>query len=81
MEEKVAVNIIIEREMVEGKEVFVASSSDVNVLAEGETIDEARKKFLEGLKIHLKVFPQERKNLIIEDKDKYEMPLISKVFL
>ncbi|MEK6895101.1 MAG: hypothetical protein AABX48_01120 [Nanoarchaeota archaeon] len=81
MENKIAVNIIIEREIVDAEEVFIASSPDVNVFAEGKTIDESKKKFLVGLKIHLDAFPDERQNLLIEDKDKYEMPLVSRVFL
>ena len=81
MENKIAVNIIIERETVDAEEVFIASSPDVNVFAEGKTIDEAKKKFLGGLKIHLDTFPDERQNLLIEDKDKYEMPLVSRIFL
>lgn len=50
--EEVGVNIIIERE----GDVFIASSPDINVFAEGETIDEVRKKFAEGVAHHLEVF-------------------------
>ena len=61
MEKKFAVNIIIEREFVDGVETFIASSPDINVFAEGRNIDEAKRKFLEGVNFHLKAFPEERK--------------------
>ncbi|OYT41832.1 hypothetical protein B6U80_00255 [Candidatus Pacearchaeota archaeon ex4484_26] len=79
---KIGVNIIIEREKQNGKVVFIASSPDVNVFAEGKTIDEAKRKFIEGVKIHLKTFPEEKASLIKEQKEQeYEMPLVTKVFL
>ena len=81
MREKIAINIVIEREKVGKKEIFMASSPDINVLAEGKTIDEAKKRFVDGLKIHLKAFPEERPLLVIEKKEEYEMPMVSKIFL
>ena len=58
---KIGVNIIIEREKKGSEIVFVASSPDVNVFAEGKNIDEVREKFIEGAKHHLEAFPEERK--------------------
>ena len=42
---------------------------------------EHKKKFVDGLKIHLKAFPEERPLLVIEKKEEYEMPMVSKIFL
>lgn len=60
MVKKLAVNIVIEREKVGKRDIFIASSPDINVLAEGRTIDEVKIKFLKGLKHHLETFPEER---------------------
>jgi len=77
--EKMGINIIIERERQGLGEVFIASSLDINVLAEGGDIDEARRKFIEGVKHHLEIFPEERE--ILAKKENYEMPIIQKIFL
>lgn len=79
--EKIAVNVVGEREKQDGKDVFIATSPDVNVFAEGKTIDEAMEKFREGVKFHLESFPEERKSLIVEEKERYEMPLLTRMFL
>jgi len=81
MKGNLAVSIIIEREKVGKKDMFIASSSDVNVFAEGRTIDEAKKNFLEGLRSHLKAFPEEKDCLIVETKQDYETPMVAKIFL
>ena len=83
MEEKLSVNIIIERELVDGNTVFVASSPEINVVAEGETIEEAKEKVIGGVKSHLEVFPEEKRCLIERNnvQDRYEMPFISRIFL
>lgn len=81
MEKQFAVNIIIEREFVDGKEIFIASSPDINVFAEGETIDNTKAKFLEGVNSHLEAFPEEKECLVTETKNKFEMPMLSRVFL
>jgi len=77
---KIGINIVIERERQDDKVIFMASSPDINVFAEGENIDEAKKNFLEGVKSHLEVFPEERESLI-KNNDEYEMPILQKVFL
>ena len=76
---KFGVNIIIEPEKVGNKTVFIASSPDINVFAEGNTIEEAKEKFVDGVKSHLKTFPEE-KQLLRQNKE-YDMPLVTKVFL
>jgi len=76
---KFGVNIIIETEKVENKTIFIASSPDINVFVEGSTIEEAKEKFIDGVKSHLKTFPEE-KQLLMQNKE-YDMPLVTKVFL
>ena len=79
---KVGLNIVIEREKVSnGNDVFIATSPDINVFVEGRTIDEAIDNFIEGAKFHLDSFPQERKELTQTSEEKFEMPMVTKVFL
>lgn len=73
---KIGLNIVIERE----KSNFIATSPDINVFAEGKTIDEAMERFEEGARFHLESFPEERKMLAQED-NKFEMPMLTKIFL
>ena len=79
MEEKIGINILIEREKIGKKIVYITSSPDINVFAEGRNIEEATRKFIEGVKFHLQNFPEDRKCLIKQDK--YEMPMVTKIFL
>jgi|SRR3989344_1951782 len=53
----------------------------LNMLAEGRTIDEAVSKFREGARFHLESFPEERNSLIESDEEKFEMPMLTKIFL
>jgi len=81
MPEKLSITIITEREKVGKQDVFVVSSPDINVLAEGKTIDEAQKKFLNGVKFHLKNFPGDRTCLIKKPLERFETPMVSRIFL
>lgn len=81
MTEKFGVDFMIEREKVGKKDVFIASGLNINVLAEGNTIDEAKEKFISGLNAHLEAFPEERRCLISSEEEKFEMPMISRIFL
>jgi len=79
MDNEIGINVVIEREKVNDKDVFIASSPDINVFAEGDTIEEATKKFIEGAKTHLETFPQDR--ILLIKKEKREMPMVTRVFL
>ena len=79
MGNEIGIDIVIEREEVDGKDIFIASSPDLNVFAEGETIEETTKKFVEGVRSHLEAFPQDRIFLI--KKMKLETPMVRRVFL
>ena len=81
MTKKIGINIVIETEEQDKKTIFIASSPDINVVAEGKTIDEVREKFIEGIKAHLETFPEERKLLIKEEKEEFNMPFLTRVFL
>ena len=76
---KIGINIVIEREKRDSEIIFIASSPDINVFAEGKNIDEAKEKFTEGVKQHLETFPEERAILMKEEN--FEMPMIQKIFL
>lgn len=79
---KVGLNIVIEREKISnGSDVFIATSPDINVFVEGRTIDEAIDKFIDGAKFHLESFPEERNDLMQSSEEKFEMPMVTKVFL
>ena len=77
--DKVGISIIIEREGKGSETVFIASSPDINVFAEGGNIDEAKEKFIEGVKYHLETFPEEKESLMKEEN--LETPMIQKIFL
>jgi len=79
MEKQIGINIVIEREKKDSEIIFVASSPDINVFAEGKSIDEVRNKFIEGVKHHFETFPEEKELLIT--KEKFEMPMIQRIFL
>jgi len=81
MDGKLSVNIIIEKELVDGEPVFIASSPDINVVAEGKSMEGAKDKFISGVKSHLEVFPEEEKCLIEKTNAQKEMPSISRIFL
>lgn len=77
--DKVGINIIIERERKDSEVIFIASSPNINVFAEGKDIDEVKEKFVDGVKQHLETFPEERKILMKEEN--FEMPMVQKIFL
>ena len=82
MKTNVGLNIVIEREKVaDGEDIFIATSPDINVFVEGLTIDEAISKFVDGAKFHLESFPEEKEELIRSDEEKFEMPMVTRVFL
>ena len=78
---KIGINIIIEREKKDSEIIFMASSPDINVFVEGKNIDEARQKFIEGVKHHFETFPKERISLTKKENFEFEMPLIQRIFL
>ena len=79
---RIGLNIVIEREKISNvDEVFIATSPDINVFVEGKTIDEAVERFIEGAKFHLESFPEEKKDLMQTNEEKFEMPMVTKVFL
>jgi len=79
MDKRLGINIIIEREKQGSETVFIASSPDVSVFAEGKDIDEAKERFIEGVKHHFETFPEEKDILI--QKENFEMPMIQRIFL
>jgi len=78
---KIGINIVIEREKTDSGIIFIASSPDINVFAEGKDIDGVRRKFIGAVKHHFEIFPEERPALIKEKNFEFEMPLIQRIFL
>ncbi len=78
---KIGINIVIERERKNSEVVFIASSPDINVFAEGKDIDEVRKKFIKAVKHHFETFPEERISITKEKNFEFEMPIIQRIFL
>ena len=78
---KIGINIVIEREKKGSETIFIASSPDINVFAEGKNIDEVKEKFIEGVKNHFETFPEDRKSLISGEEERFEMPMIQRIFL
>jgi len=79
--DKIGINIVIEREKTNSGIIFIASSPDINVFAEGKDIDEVRRKFIWAVKHHFETFPEERPTLIKKKNFEFEMPLIQRIFL
>ena len=73
--EDIEINLLIEKE----GNTFMASSPEVNVFAEGKTIDEAKDKFISGVNFHLESFPEERKRLM--KRGRANELIVQKVFL
>ncbi len=59
MAKKIGINIVIEREKNGSEIIFIVSSPDVNVFAEGKDINEVKDRFIEGVKHHLETFRKE----------------------
>ena len=55
---KIGINIVIEREKTDSGIIFIASSPDINVFAEGKDIGEVRRKFIGAVKHHFETFPE-----------------------
>lgn len=83
MEDRIGINLIIEEE--DG--AFIASSPDINVFAEGKTVEEAKKKFLSGVDFYFESFPEEKRFFLpkkeeaVITKQKIKLPMIQKIFL
>ncbi len=76
---QVCINIVIEREKIGSEIIFIVSSPDINVFAEGKSIDEAKENFIEGVRNHFDTFPEEKEILMKEEN--FETPMIQKIFL
>ena len=73
---RIGINIVIEREKRDSEVIFVASSPDINVFAEGNDIDGVRERFIEGVKNHFEAFPEDRISMTKENNFEFEMPII-----
>lgn len=76
---RLGINIVIEREKRDSEIIFIVSSPDVNVFAEGKDIDKVKDRFIKGVRHHLETFPEERELLI--KKENSDMPMVQRIFL
>lgn len=81
MENKVEIDIVIMPEG-KGKDKFysISSMQFPNIVTQGDTIEQAKKRLREALELYFEEVPQE-KEILIKIKNKNNLPLISRMFL
>ena len=83
MKEKIEIDIIIYPEGRDAEKTYSISSMQIpNVVTQGSTIDEAKKRLKEALELYFESAPWERERLIkIEKEEENNAPMISKLIL
>ena len=85
MEKKIELDIIIYPEGKDKDKVYSISSVQVpNVVTQGDTIEQAKKRLKEALELYFESAPYEKDNLIKitdEEKEDYNAPMISRIFI
>jgi len=83
MKEKIEIDIIIYPEGKDEDRVYSISSMQIpNVVTQGNTIEEAKKRLREALELYFESAPWERERLIkIEKEEENNAPMISKLVL
>ena len=83
MKEKVEIDIVIYPEGKGADKIYSISSMQIpNVVTQGSTIDEAKKRLREALELYFESAPWERERLMkIDDGEENDAPIISKLVL
>ena len=83
MKERIEIDIVIYPEGKGENKVYSISSMQIpNVVTQGDTIEEAKKRLKEALAIYFESAPWERERLIkIEENEESNAPMISKLVL
>ncbi len=83
MKERIEIDIVIYPEGSELDRVYSISSMQIpNVVTQGDTIEEAKKRLKEALELYFESAPWERERLIkIEEEEENNAPMISKLVL
>lgn len=76
--EKIELDIVIMPEIVDGEKVYSINSIQVpNVVTQGKTIEEAKKRLKEALELYFEEVPEEKNNVIKIFHD--NIPMISRM--
>mgnify|MGYP001609714715 FL=1 len=83
MKERIEIDIVIYPEGSGANKIYSISSMQIpNVVTQGETIEEAKKRLREALELYFESAPWEREILIkIEEEEENNAPMISKLVL
>jgi len=83
MKEKVEIDIVIYPEGKGADKIYSISSMQIpNVVTQGSTIDEAKKRLREALELYFESAPWERERLMkIDGGEENDAPMISKLVL
>ena len=83
MKRKIEIDIVIYPEGKGEDKIYSISSMQIpNVVTQGDTIEEAKKRLREALELYFESAPWERERLIkIEDEEENNAPMISKLVL
>lgn len=83
MKEKIEIDIVIYSEGKGAERIYSISSMQVpNVVTQGSTIEEAKKRLREALELYFESAPWERERLVkIEKEEENNAPMISKLVL
>lgn len=81
MENKIEIDIVIMPEG-EGKDKFdsISSMQFPNIVTQGDTMEQAKKRLREALELYFEEVPQE-KEILIKIKGENNIPLLSRMFL
>ena len=83
MKEKVEIDIVIYPEGKGADKIYSIGSMQIpNVVTQGSTIEEAKKRLREALELYFESAPWERERLMkIDDGEENDAPIISKLVL
>lgn len=82
MDKKIEIDIVIYPEGKDSDRVYSISSMQIpNVVTQGSTIEEAKKRLKEALELYFESAPWERERLIKVDNGENNAPMISKLIL
>ncbi len=83
MKEKIEIDVVIYPEGKGANKIYSIGSMQIpNVVTQGSTIEEAKKRLREALEIYFESAPWERERLIkVNSKEDNNAPMISKLIL
>jgi len=82
MKKKIELDIVIYPEGKGKSKVYSVSSIQVpNVVTQGKTIEEAKKRLKEALELYFEEAPWEKKLIIKTVKEESNVPMISRIFI